>query len=252
MFNRAYYALDLDAALDTVSKKCHTCTSLADMPNRFLKQSSTTDPTAVGSNFAADVVKRGGQDILVLREYITSYTAAKLIWNEKAASLRTALLILTSDLIPSTGMSVTIKVDPASACRSLREDPELLRNGIKLEIGNAKMKNKNPVAERSIREIHGEINRVMKDLPNITEKILSKAVQNLNCRLRGHGVSARELWTKRNQYTGEQLPIDDLILMQAKELAKKKSHVPSAVYKAKGKRSFNVAPLHRALCPPDL
>ena len=245
VFVRAFYALNLDSALEVTAKSCHTCVSLSDMPNVFLQQSATTSPTAVGTNFSADVIRRSGQYILLIREYISSYTSAKLIWSEKASSIRTALLILTSDLIPSTGMSVTIKVDPASACRSLSGDPELKLNGINLELGHPKNKNKNPVAERAIREWHSEINRVLGDSPTITEKILMKAVQNLNCRLRGEGVSAREIWTKRDQYNGEQIPIDDLLLLKAKEMKKQKSHLPSATFKARGKRSFMLAPLER-------
>ena len=248
VMGRAFYALGLDAALDIVSKSCHRCVSLADMPNRFIKQSSTTSPTVVGSNFAADVFQRSGKDILLLREYVSSYTTAKLIWNEKASTLRTALIILMSDLMPSTGFSVTVKVDPASACRSLKDDKELFRNGITLEIGHAKMKNKNPVAEHGGRELHSEINKVMRDSPNVTEKMLSKAVQNLNCRLRWSGASAREIWTKRNQFTGEQLPIDDVLLMRTQEQLKKKSHIPSAIYKARGKHNSHIEPV----CKGDL
>ena len=238
VFSRAFFALDLEQALETTAKCCHTCVSLSDMPTRFLHQSSTTVPTAVGSNFAADVVKRRGQSILVIREYVSAYTAAKLIWNEKASTIRTALLVLTSDLIPSTGMKVTIKVDPASACRALSGDSELLRNGIKLELGHPKYKNKVAVVDRAIRELHSELNRVNANSGEITEKILMKAIQTLNCRIRGEGVSAREIWTKRNQYSGEQIPVDDLLLMREKERMKKKSHIPSATYKARGRTNF--------------
>lgn len=245
VMNRAFFALDLDAALDVVSKSCHRCVSLADMPNRFIKQSSTTSPTTVGSNFAADVFQRSGKDVLLLREYVSSYTTAKLIWNERATTLRTALIILMSDLMPSTGFSVTVKVDPASSCRSLKDDKELFRNGITLILGHAKMKNKNPVAEHGVRELHSEINKVMGDSPNVTEKILAKAVQNLNCRLRWSGASAREVWTKRNQYTGEQLPIDDVLLMKTQEQLKKKSHTPSALHKARGKQNCSIEPVSK-------
>ena len=239
IFSRAYYALDVDAALDIVNKTCHTCVSLSDMPNRFLKQSSTTKPTTIGSNFSADVLKRSGQNILVIREYVSSYTLAKLIWNEKASSIRTALLIITSELKPSSSMNITIKVDPASAWRCLKDDPELLRNGIVLEIGHAKMRNKNPVVDHAIKELHPEINKVQGDARNITERILAKAVQNLNCRLRGWGLSSREIWTQRNQYNGEQLPVEDLRLMKYKETEKEKSHLPSAKFKARGKSVYN-------------
>ena len=245
VFMRAFYGLNLDDALEMLSKSCHPCFALSDMPNNFLEQSTTTSPTVVGSNYSADVVTRSGQKILLVREYISSYTVAKLIWNEQASTLRTALLILTGELVPATGMTITVKVDPASACRCLCEDDELKRNGVKLELGHPKFKNKNPVAERGIRELHSELNRVAADSPNITEKLLMKAVQSLNCRLRSEGISAREIWTKRNQYNGEQIPVDDLLLIQAKEEEKRKSHSPSAKYKARGKTSTNLCSLKK-------
>ena len=202
VFTRAYYALNLDDALDAVSKGCHTCISLADMPNRFLQQTTTTTPTAVGSNFSADVIKRSGQLLLIAREYVSSYTVGRIIKDEKATTLRTALLILCNAVTSPSGPTTIIKVDPASSFRSLLDDAELKRNGLTLELGHAKYTNKNPVAERAIREIHSEIKRLLHESPEITEKILSQALANLNGRIRGEGVSSMEIWMQRNQFTG--------------------------------------------------
>merc|ERR1711867_182310 len=98
------------------------------------------------------------------------------------------------------------------------------------------MKNKNPVAEHSIKELHSELNRIKGDSATITEKILSKSIQNMNCRIRKPGVSAREMWTKRNQFTNEKLPIDDLLLMNNKAHEKEKSHIPQPKLISRGKR----------------
>ena len=91
VFCRAFYALDLDAAVDKTHKNCHTCTSLQDMPNKFMTQSSTSYPSDIGSMFAADVIQRYGQHIFVMREYISSFTYTRLIVDEKASTLRDAL-----------------------------------------------------------------------------------------------------------------------------------------------------------------
>ena len=50
VFERVFYALDLEVALTTIMKTCHTCLSLSDMPNKFVQQTTTTNPSAIGSN----------------------------------------------------------------------------------------------------------------------------------------------------------------------------------------------------------
>ena len=245
VFGRAYYALDLEEALEAVTKRCHTCVSLSNMPNRFMSQKMTTNPSTVGSNLSADVIKRAGQLILLIREYVSSYTSARLIPNEKASTIRTALLVQCSELTSQSGPIATIKLDPASASRSLVGDAELKNNGIILELGEAKYINKNPVAERAIRELHSELNRVLEGSSVISEQILARAVANLNSRIRGEGVSSREIWTQRNQFSGEQIPIKDKMLIRSQEEKKEKSHIPSATYKSRGKRATDVAPVHK-------
>ena len=210
------------------------------MPNRFLEQSSTTKPSSIGSNFSADIVKRSGQMILLVREYVSSYSLCKLVPNEKASTLRAALVFLCSELAPQTGPPTTIKVDPASACRSLVGDKDLKNRGLAIELGHPKYKNKNPVAERGIRELHSELNRELKDSLVITENILASAVARLNSRLRGEGLSSREIWTSRDQFTGMHIPVNDLLLMKSQNEKKERSRKSSAVYKARGKKSFQV------------
>ena len=82
VFDRAFYALDVDSAVDTTCQSCHTCVSLSDMPNKFLHQSTTSNPDQVGSMLSADVVRRAGQFILLVREYVSSFTHARLINDE--------------------------------------------------------------------------------------------------------------------------------------------------------------------------
>ena len=235
VFCRAFYALDIDEAIDIVSKRCHTCLSLSDMPNRFLQQTSTTKPEAIGSNFSADIVKRSGQSFLVLREYISSFTTAKRIPNEKADTLRNNLIVLGSNLIPRSGPTSVIKVDPASSFRGLMNDQQLKRNGIVLELGEPKYMNKNPVAERAIREFHSEVNRLLNGSQHISDEVLARAMSNMNSRIRGEGLSAWELWTHRNQYTNEQIPINDMEIIKSNQKRKLNNHNSSAKFKARGK-----------------
>jgi hypothetical protein len=72
--HRYFYALDMDKAIERVTAACHHCASLKKVPHSLTLQSTCDPPDAVGVSFAADVLKRERQLILVLRETVTSYT----------------------------------------------------------------------------------------------------------------------------------------------------------------------------------
>ena len=68
---------------------------------------------------------------------------------------------------------------------------QLKSEEIQLDIGSAKNKNKNAVAEKAIREFRLEL---VKQAPSgglITETILAKAIRNLNSRIRHTGCSSK-------------------------------------------------------------
>ena len=236
VFSRAFFALDADKALTEVNLKCHVCTSLQNMPTTFLEQ-STSLPAFIGSNFGADILKRCGQLILILRENISAYTVGKFVANEKADTLKEGLLILTSQIRSKVGPPIRVRVDPASGWRSefLKSSGMLSKDGIELEIGFEKNKNKNPIADTAIKELHAEIVRIDSSGGAITEVTLAKALSTLNDRIRNGALSAREVWTKRDQFTGNQLPINDERLINNKYESRQKSHKSSANYQARGK-----------------
>ena len=76
---RYLYALDIDKAIDRVTQACHQCAALRQTPKMREEQSSPPPPDAVGVSFAADVIKRSRQLIVVVRECVTSFTATTLL-----------------------------------------------------------------------------------------------------------------------------------------------------------------------------
>ena len=98
---RAFYAINMDQVIDDLSISCSQCAALRTIPNHLVEQTSECPPYAVGVNFAADVLKRERQLILILRELVTSYTQATLIPNEKHEALRDGLLQLMVILKPT-------------------------------------------------------------------------------------------------------------------------------------------------------
>ena len=70
--------------------------------------------------------------------------------------------------------------------------------------------NKNPVAERAIEELGLELLNLSPEGGPVSDVTLALATANTNSRIRRDGLSVREVWTQRDQLTGEQLPIDEV------------------------------------------
>ncbi|XP_063968866.1 uncharacterized protein LOC135157450 [Lytechinus pictus] len=230
--SRYFYALDLDAAIQQVTVGCHSCLSLQNVPRVATPQSTGDPPCVIGVSFAADVIKRSRQLVFILRESVTSYTVSALIPDERKETLRTALLQLCAPLRPLDGPPSVVRTDPAPGFSALQHDESLHSQGITLEIGRAKNINKNPVAEKAVRELEDEL---LRDDPRggpVTPLALALATAHLNSRIRCVGLSARELWTQRDQFTSEQIPLRDMDVITNQHEKRLSNHGPSMESKA--------------------
>ena len=218
VMHRYLYALDLDKAIDTASRSCHQCASLRDTPHTTIPQSTGNPPEVVGISYAADVIKREKQLILVLRECVTSYTASCVIDDERRDTLRDSLVKLCIGLRPLDGPPAVIRNDPAAGFAALVKDALLSTYRLTIELRRVKNVNKNPVAEKAVRELEHELLHQQPTGGAVTQLVLSIVTANLNTRIRNRGFSARELWTQRDQFTNEQLPLTDYdLIRQLKE-----------------------------------
>ena len=173
-------------------------------------------PVGIGLSFAADVLRRYGQFVLVLRETVSSFTVASLAASEQRDDLRDGLLILCCELRSLRAGGITVRVEPGPGFASLAKDTSFISSGIHLEAGRSKNPNKNPVAEHAIGELGAELPSLNPEGGAVSEVPLVLAVANLTARVRHHGRSSRDVWTQRDRLTGEQLPIvdRDIILKQ--------------------------------------
>nr|XP_022310274.1 uncharacterized protein LOC111115730 isoform X2 [Crassostrea virginica] len=233
--NRFFFALDMDKAINNTTEKCHQCTALKSSPKFQPEHSSSQPPERVGYLFAVDVLKRERQLILVLREYVTSYTRTLLIENERHETLREGLLILCSELLPLDGPFAVIRTDPAPGFAALIKDKLLAKHRISIEVGHVKNINKNPVAERAIQELEAEILRHDPMCRTVTPLSLCLITSRLNTRIRSRGVSAKEMWTHRDQFSHEQIPVDDYELISKQHDMKLDNHPHSQASKQPGK-----------------
>lgn len=229
IFDRYFYALRSSKVIDEVCAKCDLCNSLKHIPREIFKQSNSKSPTFVGSEFAADVIRRTKQHILVVRETLSSYTSTSIIPDETGDSLRTGLLINTT---PIRLPSCTVRVDGASGFLTLKDDHLLNAKGISLDFGRIKNTNKNPVAEKANQELEAELLKVDPTGAPVTPLILNSATDTLNSRIRYQGVSAKEIVFGRDQITGKKLNVDPARIKKNQEESREKNHQFSSTSKA--------------------
>jgi len=230
--SRYFYAINLDKAADTISESCDVCNGLKYVPEGLCVQTSVSPPTQIGVSFAFDLIKREKQLIAVLRETVTSYTMTSFANSENQKDLRDTIIVLSASM-KCTGAE--IRIDPGPGLASLVGDSILKSNGVVLDLGESKNKNKNPVAERAIEELEQEILRIQPQKGSITSVVLALATEATNSRIRRDGLSARELWTKRDQLTGKELSVKDSDVIKNQAESRQRNHISSAKSKAQGK-----------------
>ena len=85
--------------------------------------------------------------------------------------------------------------------------------GIRSEIGRTKNENKSPAAEKEVQKIETEIKQLLPEGGPISQ-VTSISTSNLNFKIKLNGLSAFEMSTKRDQFTGNDLNFNDKILLQ--------------------------------------
>jgi hypothetical protein len=222
--HRYFFALDMDKAIELVTKSCHHCSSLSKIPHPTCIQSTCDPPESIGLSFAADVMKRERQLVLVIRECVTSFTAARVIEDERHETLRNALLQLCIEMKPLDGPPAIVRVDPAPGFQALSQDELLKRHNVSLEIGRTKNLNKNPVAERAIQELEHELLCQDPGGRSLTPLTLAISVARLNTRIRARGLSSREMWTQRDQFSNIQIPLSDRSIIEEQHSQRLSNH----------------------------
>ena len=242
VLQRQFFALDMNDAISRVTSACHTCASLKSFPSSLVKQTSDDPPEVVGVSFAADVIKRYRQLILALRECSTSFIASCLVHDEKHDTLRDALTQLIAGLYPLDGPRAIIRVDPSPGFLSMANNDSLNHLNVTIDVGRVKNKNKNPVAEKAVRELEEELIRQEPGGRPVSAVGLALATARLP------GLSSRELWTQRNQFTHEQLPLSDYELILGKHEQRSSNHTSSE----KSKNPRGLVPITPSLYVGDI
>ena len=238
LVERYFYSPGWRNIIDSVTDYCQTCAAVKVLP-KVLLEDTTTPPTCFGSHFAADVIERESQKILILRENLTSFTRACIVPDQKKDTLRQALLSMLIDIIPDNGTEV--RLDAATSFQSLEvesltSDSLLNKMGIKLTIGRTLNKNKNPVAENTVKELQKEILRFKQSPGPITPTDLALVLRNINSRVSLNGLSAKEMLLRRDILSNEPIQTLDSEIIKQQVDARKSSSASSYKHKAKFKK----------------
>ena len=214
MCAKYFYAPGHTAIIDEISTNCTTCSRLRQLPTEIFSE-STTQTSSFGSNFSADIIRREGQKILLIREKLSQFTLTALVPDETADSLRDGLFSKILELIPASG--ATVQVDNAPGFQTLATESNapgslLQKFHIKIELGRSLNINKNPIAENGIKEFHKECLRLQPAGGPLTLTDLVTVTKNMNERIRNRGFSAKEILLQRDQISNENRPISDQFL----------------------------------------
>jgi hypothetical protein len=80
------------------------------------------------------------------------------------------------------------------------------------------------VAERAIQELENEILRSNLSNSILTPLSFSLITARLNARIRKRGLSSREMWTQRDQFSNNQLPIEDQECILVQQKSRQENH----------------------------
>ena len=166
---------------------------------------------------------------------MSSYTTALIVDDEKADTLRSALIISTSFLRANP---CTIRVDTSPGFLALRNDDMLNSLGIQIDFGRIKNKDSNSVIDKGIQEL--EIEFLKHGASEcLTHLQLQLSIDTLNSRIRNRGFSAKEIILKRDQFTNTNIEVSDQKLSQEQQAKRAQNHLSSSLSKAGTKSTIS-------------
>ena len=117
LFSRHFYALNSSKVIASVTDNCEVCNSLMTLPREMFEETSSAPPMVPGERLGADIICRKSQKILVVRDYLTSFTNASLVNDETASEYRNALILCC---LPLKFDQSKVRVDCAPALQKLK------------------------------------------------------------------------------------------------------------------------------------
>ena len=216
-FERHFIAFRVQSICDTISSECSFCAALSKFPKELDDFNPSPGPLHPGTHMNIDIMQRAGQSIVVNCDRFSNFVTACIAQSQTRVEMINCILATVTPI--RHGSNVQVRTDRAKAFSSLADnpDPQLAENGITMVLGDAANPNKNAAVDKMMQELEGEIRRLSPDGQKLSAGTLSQAVNTLNNRTRGHGLTASQVHFSRDAEAGTNLRIQDEKLWQVRE-----------------------------------
>ena len=216
-FERYFIAFGVQSNCDTITSECSLCTALARFPKQLDTFNPSPGPLHPGTHMNIDIMQRAGQSIIINCDRFSNFVTACIAHSQTRAAMIDGILATVTPI--RHGSNVQVRTDKAKAFSSLatNPDPQLAENGITIILGDDANPNKNAAVDKMMQELESEIRRLSPDGNKLSAGTLSQAVNNLNNRTRGHGLTASQVHFSRDMEAGVNLRINDQKLWDIRE-----------------------------------
>ena len=203
-----FFILERDKKIKQIFDSCSLCQSVKHIPEEIHNFKPNEVPDHPGQSFTVDILRTACKKIMVVVENFSGFIVTDFVNSEKREDILDGLIRLISPF--KSGLLTRVRVDQAPAFKSLvQRKVEIDEIGFDLELGEAKNKNANAIVDRKIQELEQEIKKCSPAHNVINTKILAKASQAVNEKVRNHGLSAREILFSRDQLSSKNLELKD-------------------------------------------
>ena len=244
LLSRYYHSTGMQSIIERVTESCLMCTSTRKLPKPLLAD-STTIPSGVGTSFCSDVLERLNQRILLSKDELSHFSAAVLLEDQTAETLRQGLIQTISPYISKSGAKV--RVDPAPGFHSLsqnqKDDVILQQLKLRIEVGDALNVNKNPTGESAIAELKRELLNLGMADRTLDQATLSLATHIMNSRVRAGGKTASERMMGRDIMTNSPIEVNEDVLKEELEDRRKKQHASNSNPVTEKEQKFSIGDL---------
>ena len=230
-FSRAFFTLDLNKLVKYINDNCTRCLSFKQLPKFIDCFKPNEVPEAPGTSFTVDVIKMEKKLIIASVENFSGYLITNFIGSESFKDLEAGII---SSILPfKSGNMSKVRVDQAPGFSKLSKCNRNLQSvGIHLELGEPKNKNSLAIADQKIKELEQELK---KDSRCLDIAKLQSATNRVNEKIRKENLSSKEVLFRRNQYTHENIDIQDSDIAIKKMEDRSNSNEISAKSKANTK-----------------
>ena len=229
-----FFVLKKDAKIREIIDSCALCKSVSKIPREIENFKANEMPDHPGQAFTVDILKMNRKNIMVTVDNFSGFVSTMFIQSEKAEDLLEGIILTTSPL--RTSLTTNIRVDQAPGFMKLFRSKSVLTDlNISLEPGEAKNKNSLALADKKMKELEDEI-RKLSNNKGVNVRILAKATTVVNEKIRHQGLSAKEIMFSRDQFSQENLSLNDETIATQKMELRKDKNIDSAKSKAQVQR----------------